>query len=217
SHFRTFALSHFRTFALRTPMSPRPRSTSDEEILAAAARAVRSTGPELTLANVGNEAGVSPAGLVQRFGSKRELLLALAEQAASATPGHFAAARELHASALDALLHALSAVAREIDTPVAMANHLAFLHANLHDAEFHAFALNDARTTLGEIQALLREAVQAGELRECDAGDLSRTVQTAYRGALSTWAIYRSGTLEDWLRGEVEAVLEPYRPPSQLV
>jgi AcrR family transcriptional regulator len=193
-------------------MSPRPRSTSDETILAAAARAIQRVGPELTLADVGEEAGVSPAGLVQRFGSKRGLLLALAEQTAAEAPGHFAAARELYASALDALLHALAAIAREIDTPEALANHVAFRHIHLGIAEFHACALQEARTTLAEIRVLLQEAVQGGELADCDPDDLSRTVQTAYTGALSTWSVYRSGTLDDWLRGEVEAVLEPYRP-----
>ena len=193
-------------------MSPRPRSTSDETILAAAARSIHRMGPELTLADVGEEAGVSPAGLVQRFGSKRGLLLALAEQTASEAAGHFGAARELQASALDALLHALAAIAREIDAPEALANHLAFQHIHLGIAEFHASALRHARTTLAEIRALLDEALASGELADCDPDDLSRTVQTAYTGALSTWAVYRSGTLDDWLRGEVEAVLEPYRP-----
>ena len=193
-------------------MSPRPRSTSDDTILAAAARAIWRIGPELTLGDVGEEAGVSPAGLVQRFGSKRGLLLALAEQTAGEAAGHFGAARELHASALDALLHALAAIAREVDTPQALANHLAFQHMHLGIEEFHACALRHARTTLAEIRTLLEEAVQAGELAPCDPDDLSRSVQTAYTGALCTWAVYRSGTLDDWLRGEVEAVLEPYRP-----
>lgn len=196
-------------------MSPRPRSTSDETILTAAATVIRRIGPELTLARIAEEAGVSPAGLVQRFGSKRGLLLALAEQTASQVAGHFGAARELHASALDALLHALAAIAREVDSPEALANHLAFQHVHLGIPEFHACAAQEARTTLAEIRALLEEAVEGGELAQCDAGDLSRTVQTAYNGALSTWSIYRSGTLDDWLRGEVEAVLEPYRPIDQ--
>ncbi|MET8542281.1 helix-turn-helix domain-containing protein, partial [Kitasatospora sp. NPDC004799] len=56
---------------------PRPRTTSDAEILAATARAIGIHGPgRLTLAHVGAEAGVSPATLSQRFGSKRGLLLA---------------------------------------------------------------------------------------------------------------------------------------------
>lgn len=194
-------------------MCARPRSTSDEEILAGAARALARAGADLTLADVAEESGVSPAGLVQRFGSKQGLLLALAERTASAVPGQFAAARELHASPLDALLHALAAVARDVDAPDAMANQIAFRHMNLHVPEFHAFAVQHARAELAQVRALVDEAVRAGELARCDPGDLARTVQTAYAGALSTWAVYRSGTLDDWLRGEVEAVLEPFRPP----
>jgi AcrR family transcriptional regulator len=193
-------------------MSPRPRSTSDEEILTAAARVISRVGSgRFTLGDIGEEAGLSPAGLVQRFGSKDGLLLALAEHRASGVSGRFAAARELHASSLDALLHALAGIAHEVDTPEALANLLAFEQMHLDEDGFHAHALRHARTMLAEIRALLDEAVQAGELAECDPDDLSRTVQTAYTGALCTWAVYRSGTLDDWLRGEVEAVLEPYR------
>ncbi len=193
-------------------MSPRPRSTSDDEILLAAARVIARVGPgTFTLGDVGEEAGLSPAGLVQRFGSKAGLLLALAEHRASGLPGRFAAARELHASSLDALLQALAGIAHEVGTPEALANQLALELMHLDEDGFHAHALQHARTMLAQIRALLDEGVQTGELAECDPDDLSRTVQTAYTGALSTWAVYRSGTLDEWLRGEVEAVLEPYR------
>jgi AcrR family transcriptional regulator len=194
-------------------MSPRPRSTSDEEILAAAARVIARIGPgRFTLGDVGEEAGLSPAGLVQRFGSKGGLVEALGEHRASGVTGRFAAARELHAGSLDALLHALAGLAEHVETPQALANELAFTQMHLDEPAFHAHAARQARTTLAEIRALLEEAVQAGELAECDPDDLSRTVQTAHTGALATWAVYRSGTLDEWLRGEIEAVLEPYRP-----
>jgi AcrR family transcriptional regulator len=193
-------------------VSPRPRSTSDDEILAAAARVIARIGPgRFTLGDVGDEAGLSPAGLVQRFGSKGGLVLALAEHRASGVAGRFAAARELHAGALDALLHALAGVAEHVETPQALANELAFTQMHLDEPAFHAHAARQARATLSEIRALLEEAVQGGELAECDPDDLSRTVQTAHTGALATWAVYRSGTLDEWLRGEIEAVLEPYR------
>ena len=190
----------------------RPRSTSDEEILTAAARVIARAGAgRFTLGDVGEAAGLSPAGLVQRFGSKGGMMLALAKHRASGVAGRFAAARELHASSLDALLHALAGISHEVGTPEALANQLAFELMHLDEDGFHAHALQHARTMLAEIRALLDEAVQTGELAECDPDDLSRTVQTAYTGALSTWAVYRSGTLDEWLRGEVEAVLEPYR------
>ena len=59
-------------------MSPRPRTVPDEQILGAAHRAMSRLGPaRWTLAEVAKEAGLSPATLVQRFGSKRGLMLAL--------------------------------------------------------------------------------------------------------------------------------------------
>ena len=46
-------------------MSPRPKATSDAELLAAAHRVVMRLGPNLTLADVAKEAHVSAATLVQ--------------------------------------------------------------------------------------------------------------------------------------------------------
>ena len=58
-------------------MSPRPRETSDEEILAATGRVMQRLGPtQITLADVAREAGVVPATIIQRFKTKRGLLLA---------------------------------------------------------------------------------------------------------------------------------------------
>ena len=49
----------------------------------AAFRAIARLGPaRLTLADVATDVGVSPAAIVQRFGSKRALLLATAADAA---------------------------------------------------------------------------------------------------------------------------------------
>lgn len=53
-------------------MSPRPRRIDDAALLDAAGRVVSRLGPaKFTLADVAREAGLSPAALVQRFGSTR--------------------------------------------------------------------------------------------------------------------------------------------------
>ena len=60
----------------------------------AAQRAMSRLGPgELTLADIAGEAGVTAGLLVQRFGSKRELLLALAERFSGGTAEMFAELR----------------------------------------------------------------------------------------------------------------------------
>jgi AcrR family transcriptional regulator len=190
---------------------PRPRTTSNLEILAAVMRVVSRVGPaKLTLADVAAEAGLAAPTLLQRFGSKRGLLLEVARQGAEQLPEQFDRARQAQASPLEALLHALAAAADTLRTPEEVSNHLAFLQMDLSDPEFHTFALEHAAAMREEIAALLHEAIAVGELAGCDAENLARTVQTAYNGALVTWAIFREGPLDVWIRGEVDEVLAPY-------
>ena len=109
-------------------MAGRPRTTSNDDILAGAARVLARLGPaRLALADVGAEVGLAPATLVQRFGSKRGLLLALAEQAAGVARAEFAAARRSEGAPLETLVAVLCAMTRAVSTPEALANNLAFL------------------------------------------------------------------------------------------
>jgi AcrR family transcriptional regulator len=193
-------------------MSPRPRTVEDVEILMATSRAISREGPaRFTLADVGREVGLSPATLLQRFGSKRGLLLALAELGVSGVDACFAAARAEHASPLAALLSAATEMTRHMQTPEELANGLAFLQIDVSDPDFHALALENARRTVDGYRTLIEEAVAAGELRPCDAGRLARAVNSLAGGSLISWAILREGTAEDWVRGDLDALLDPYR------
>src|SRR5215467_8521031 len=108
-------------------MTPRPRATSDADLLAATYRIVSRRGPNLTLADVAKEAGVSPATLVLRFGSKRGLLLALAASGARDLPDEFARIRAAHRSPLAAVGGVADCMAAMAESPQALANSLAFL------------------------------------------------------------------------------------------
>jgi AcrR family transcriptional regulator len=193
-------------------MCPRPRETTDDAILQATARAVARFGPaRLTLARVAAEVGVAPATLVQRFGSKRGLLLALAQQGTASTGQEYAAIRAAHSSPLAALFAVADCMAGMAPTPEALANHLAYLHIDLTDPDFHRLALEQARAARGEIRAILDAAVKACELVPCDTQRLARAVQVMLGGGLLAWAIDREGTAADWLRGDLETLLRPYR------
>jgi AcrR family transcriptional regulator len=193
-------------------MCPRPRETTDEALLEATARAVARHGPaRLTLAHVAAESGVAPATLLQRFGSKRGLLLALAREGTAATALQYAAIRAANPSPLAALFAVAACMAHMAPTPDALANHLAFLNIDLTDPEFHELALKQARVARMEIRELLEEAVKAGELTRCDTEKLARAVQVTLGGGLIAWAIERAGTAAEWLHDDLEALLEPYR------
>jgi AcrR family transcriptional regulator len=195
-------------------MCPRPRTASDAEVLAAAARAVSRVGPaRLTLADVAAEAGLAPATLVQRFGSKRGLLLTLAGQGSAAAAEQMAALRAAHPAPLDALRAVADCMAGMAPTPGELANHLAFLNMDLTDPDFHRHALAHARYFQAELTALLDAAVAAGDLAACDTGRLARLVQETIHGGLVAWAIHREGTAQEWLRQDLDTLLAPYTRP----
>ena len=195
-------------------MSPRPRLTTDEAILDAAAQAVSRLGPaRVTLADIAKAAGTSVATLLQRFGTKRDLLLALAAVAVDSNKREFAALRQAHpASRIAALLGIADCMARFVSTPEAISNGLAFLQMDLTDPDFHRLALASDNVMDSEVRRLLTEAAKSGELTDVPVARLARALQATLHGSMLGWAIARQGTLRDWLKRDLETVLRPYRP-----
>lgn len=189
----------------------RPRTRSDDEILRATARVVTDLGPsKLTLAAVAERVGLSSASLVQRFGSKRALLLALVHAESGDVPARWQAKRSSYETPLRALVGTLVSGAGDFADPIAFSNNLAMLHVDLSDPEFYEPALAYAQATRAQIRALLDEAVIYGELEVTDTDRLSRTLEATYNGTLVTWAIHRETKLAPWLRETLEAVLVPW-------
>lgn len=191
-------------------MSPRPRQTSDQEILAAAARVMQRRGPlELTLADVAKEAGVVPATIIQRFGTKRDLLLTNCKVWTADVAGQFAAARAKYGSPLKTLIEYFVECSGFAATPESMANSLAYLQIDLTDPDFHTVLLTQFVTTRNEIKKLLDDSIAARELKPCDTSELARLVQQINSGAMLDWAVYRQGSLAAWIRRSFEALLRP--------
>ncbi|MCD0483786.1 TetR/AcrR family transcriptional regulator [Streptacidiphilus sp. ASG 303] len=197
-------------------MAGRPRGVDDAVVLARTAEVMGRTGPAgLTLAAVAREAGLAPATLVQRFGSKRGLLLALAEQSARDAEALAGRVRAGHGSALAALVALAVESTTGIAAPEAYANHLAFLCADLADPVLRAHALAVHEAQGRAVAALLAEAADAGELRPgTDTAALASSVRAVVAGTGLTWALDRHGTLPERLRRELAALLGPHLPSS---
>jgi AcrR family transcriptional regulator len=194
-------------------MSPRPRTVDDAAILGATYQVLSKLGPtRFTLADVAKIAGLAPATLVQRFGSKRGLLLAVATEGVQMVDACFDAARAATRSPLAALLAAATEMTRHMKTPEELANGLAFLQIDVSDPDFHALALENSERSIAGYRALLDEAVAAGELLPCDTRRLARAVGALSGGSLIAWAIHRDGDAESWVRGDLDTLLDPHRP-----
>jgi AcrR family transcriptional regulator len=193
-------------------MPERRHKVTDDEIFAAVQRAMMRRGPhELTLADMAAEAGVTPGRLVQRFGGKRDLLLALSARFARSAGPIFAALRAAHTSPLATLRAYAACMADLAPTPEALLRNLAYLQIDLTDPGFRGHLVENARATREEIEALIRAAVAAGELhKEVDHHALARIIETVISGSLMTWACYREGKAVEWIRRDLETVLAPH-------
>ncbi|MEV6205812.1 TetR/AcrR family transcriptional regulator [Kitasatospora sp. NPDC051914] len=193
-------------------MAGRPRGIDDVVILRAAAEVVGRVGPAgLTLAAVAREVGLVPGTLVQRFGSKRGLLAALAEQSVKDADAVSERARTEHGTALDALSALVTEWLAPMDTPERFANHLAFLCTDLTDPQLHEHALAAHLAQRRAIERLLADAAATGELRAgTDTAALAGSVQAITAGAGLTWALERHGTLAQRLAHELATLLAPH-------
>jgi AcrR family transcriptional regulator len=184
---------------------PRPKTISDEDVLDRILALAHRIGPhKLTFAAVSKEVGLSPAALVQRFGNKHGMLLAADKRGVDLWVGGLDQATE--GTPLQRLVDGLVAAVDDAMTHAEMANSVAMLQLDLAEPDFHAETLRGAREFRRKIEERLAEAKQAGEI-EGDPKALAKLVETTYHGAMIGWAIHREGSLADWMRDQVEAVL----------
>jgi AcrR family transcriptional regulator len=193
-------------------MSPRPRKVSDSQLFAATHSVMSRVGPrELTLSVIAKEAGVTAAVLVQRFGSKRALLLALSAKYSDGAGEFIAALAQQHASPLAALRAYADCMAGMAASPAALARSLAYLQIDMTDPDFRRHLVRQARATRAGLRRLIEAALEAGELdRSARPAQLARTIETVLSGSLITWGFYREGNASRWMRADLDAVLAPW-------
>ena len=193
-------------------MSPRRRKVEDADVFAALVRVMHRRGPaELTLREIGAEAGVTAGALVQRFGSKRAMLLAHARHAAATGDTGVTVPPPRTSSPLEALRSVTAAYAQLANSPRAAVRNLAYLHNDLADPALRRHLLRLSRAARGWYEQRLGEAVAARELRpDTDVQTLARLIEVTLRGSFLSWSLYREGAAAEWLREELESTLRPY-------
>lgn len=195
-------------------MSPRPRTVDDSTILEAAVTVLGRIGPErLTLADVGSEAGLSAATLVQRFGSKRDLMLSVLKFATTGFENRLQTAIDENDSPLEAIFAAAMNRPGALSEPETISNMFAFYMSDMRDPQFRELAQENARNAVAGFKTLLDEAVAKGEITESyvDTAQLAETIYSLTLGTQMRWSIYGEGCYRAMIRSELDVLLRPFR------
>jgi AcrR family transcriptional regulator len=193
-------------------MSPRRRKAEDADVFAAMVRVMLRVGPDkLTLAVIAREAGITAGALVQRFGSKRELMLTHARHAGATLDIGFGPPGRRTKSALSAIHEGAQAYAQLAQSPRAALRNLAYLQRDLADSALRRNLLRLHRAARVHYEQLVREAIGEGDLRaDTDVRGLARTIEVILGGSFLAWTLYRQGRASAWLSQDLGAVLRPY-------
>ena len=197
-------------------MSPRRRKAEDADVFAAMVRVMMRVGPaELTLTAIAAEAGITAGALVQRFGSKRDLMLAHARHAATTRDIGFGPPDGRIRSPLRAIRSSIEPYAALAASPRAAVRNLAYLQHDLADPALRRHLLRLSHAARAHYEQLVVNAIEAGELRAgTDVRMLARLIEATLNGSFITWTLYREGSAATWLRQHLEETLRPYLAPG---
>ena len=191
----------------------RRASHTDEEILREVMRAVRRHGPRVTLGTIGREVGLTGARLVQRFGSRDELL-ATAEGAADRRQmDAITAGLDLDRDPLGALTRRLASVAdRSARRLYLLSKSYFFDPGHLATARAAREARGREDEYIARFQAVLEAAVASGQLSAgTDLKALARAVNVTWVGTYTSWAYAPVGSIRRLVMKDLEYLLAPYR------
>ncbi len=175
--------------AVRSRDIGRPRTFSDEAIYVATATVLTRLGNEhVTLSHIADEVGCSPPALVQRFGSKRALLLNYVMWTTEQIRFRFATVLESDMTPLEKIraMASLPPSKRPFALPDLEGMPASvFMHlAAWNDEAFRPLVRERLEMLESEFQRLLEQATHAGQIAGCDERMLSRVLVTSLSGIL---------------------------------
>ena len=188
---------------------PRPKLVSDADVLDVVVRLIGERGPNgFTLADLGQQVGLSPATLMQRFGSKHQLIESaigrVNERMAHAVSRVPTASEDREA----ALVEWFVELAHPFRTRALIASHLVFLRRDLLDATLRAKASRHSRLVRRRVCQYL-EASRSEVAR--DARAIATALEAHWHGLVIQWAIAGQGPLDAWLRSGLTLFLRGFQ------
>lgn len=190
----------------------RPIETTDDALLDAAEQVLMAQGhSSFTLARAGAAAGVSPATLIKRFGSKERLFLRLSQRWVASLDPLLTEAAAPHTSPLARFRAVALHSYTDLDQPARAANQLAALAIDLQDDEMRGWLYVGWGHVGQHLARHAADAVDAGELVDApEPEQLARIVLGAMEGGCILWSVHPLGSLVARLTGDLDALLHSW-------
>ncbi|MCK2236317.1 MULTISPECIES: TetR/AcrR family transcriptional regulator [unclassified Crossiella] len=189
----------------------RPRTITDQRLLDAVGVVLGRSGPAFTIADVAKQAGVATGTVMQRFGSKHGLLLALSRAHRGTQTEAMRAAAAAADSPRAAVLAAAAVGYELLDNAEQAANNLAQLGVDLADPELREELTRGYAAVNEELRVLLTAAALPGAPPPEQA---ARILGALAAGTAVHWSVRPRGRLVDRVLADLDAVLAGWSRPA---
>ncbi len=192
---------------------PRKKRVSDREVLDAAFEVVRDLGPQsFTLADVGARVSLSPATLLQRFGSKERLVERVVSHANERLQTELR--REPSTPRGGAELTAwLIELARPLRTRALIAEHLPILRQDLVNPRLRRQTRKQSELFQAGVCRYLE--AQAPQLDAAARARHAEVLEAHWHGLILQWALAGTGSLSAWMKPRLERLQALLLHPSR--
>jgi AcrR family transcriptional regulator len=187
----------------------RPRQHRDGALLDGAERALVKHGPAgFTLRSAADEAAVSAATFVKRFGSRQRLLVALSQRWIDGLPHRMGSAAAAHPPGAAQVLAVAIDGFEQFDDPRSAAPHLVALAGDLADPELRALLARGWRVCKDGLASAVAAAHSRDELAASpDPERAARVLHSLANGAFLDWSVAPHGRLADRLAEDLSPLL----------
>ncbi|GAB6928639.1 hypothetical protein JCM10914A_26220 [Paenibacillus sp. JCM 10914] len=176
----------------------RPRAFQDEVIFHGVYQALCKKGyGQVALTDITEEVSISPAALMKRFGSKKNLFLAYGDYVLELTRQAFQDASQSNLSRVEALKAVFKHSTGRMKDPVELANHTSFYLEGTADPDLLERTRSRLRLIDDHTQHMLEQAIASQEIIPCDVAKVSRVLQSAIGGAMLIWIKESDRTLDE--------------------
>lgn len=189
----------------------RTKKTSDSEVLSAAFDVIAREGFEsFTFEQVAKATGLSPAALVKRFKTKKQMAFLARNQKWDENLGHVNADKIQNLTGLQGLRDFIIIIAKSVDSN-RLGEHLRWLGTEAEDSKAKKKVAAYFGETRKIIQRLLGEAVIRKELKKIpDVKDYAMTLEALVQGSIFQFGFLSEKGIQKHLISRIESALLPY-------
>ena len=181
---------------------PRKKKTEDSVILKMILRVIIKQGATtFSLEDLSKETGLSPATLLQRFGSKKEILHKAIELANHDLQNDLTNRPVGNKSPLQEVMDIYMEFSAPFLNPSDVASGLDILKLDITEERLNHLTRNYFEIRRNKIESLIILARVNGEISaDINADELAWNLECLWQGSIMMWALTGEGLLHDWMK-----------------